>query len=358
MFENDLPSVTRRQFASGLAVAGIVGTLPSHSLARAAGAPDPLSAVDPELRPALLKLLPEIEKEVYTAQTLPAMRQLAKQYAVPPGPEPAYREQLIPGRAGRPAVRTYVINEKKGGAPRGAILHIHGGGYILGSALEAVRKLQQIARTLDCVIVTVDYRLAPETQFPGSLEDNYAALRWLHDHAAALGVDRAHIAVLGESAGGGHAAALAIAARDRGEVPIRLQALVYPMLDDRTGSTRHPPAWIGAYMWKADANVFGWSSLLGVPAGSAKVPTGAVPARCMDLSGLPPTFIAVGSVDLFVEEDIEYARRLVQAGVPTELLVLPGAYHGFDNLVPDARSSVLFRRALEAALGNALAVSL
>lgn len=121
---------------------------------------------------------------------------------------------------------------------------------------------------------------------------------------------------------------LAIAARDRGEVPIAFQALTYPMLDDRTGSTVHKPPQQGAILWKPESNRFGWTSLLGVPAGSAKVPPGSVPAREHNLKGLPPTFIGVGSIDLFVDEDVDYARRLLDSGVFVDLVVSPGGFHG------------------------------
>jgi acetyl esterase/lipase len=171
------------------------------------------------------------------------------------------------------------------------VVFIHGGGYILGSAMAEAAQAQSLALELDCVVVSVDYRLAPETKFPGSLEDNYSALRFMHKNAADLGVDAKRIAVVGGSAGGGHAATLAIAARDRGEFPLCYQVLLYPMLDDHTGSTKMPPPFIATYGWNAEQNKLGWTSLLGVPAGSVSVPKGAVPARVEDLSGLPPTFI-------------------------------------------------------------------
>lgn len=146
---------------------------------------------------------------------------------------------------------------------------------------------------------------------------------------------------------------LAIAARDRGEVPIAFQLLIYPMLDDRTGSSRQVPPYIGAYVWGPASNRFGWSSLLGVPAGSRTVSAGAVPARVANLAGLPPAFIGVGSIDLFVAEDLEYARRLIDSGVPTELCVVPGAYHGFDIFAPEASVSKAFRASWSAALARA-----
>ena len=251
-------------------------------------------------------------------------------------------------------MHVYVINAgDASGGPRAAIVHIHGGGFITGDAKSAIRSLQETALALNCVIVTVDYRLAPETRFPGSLEDNYAALKWLYANASELGVDRNRIAVMGESAGGGHAAMLAIAARDRGEVPLIYQALIYPMLDDRTGSTRKMPPYMGMVIWSADDNRYGWTSLLGVPAGSRKVPYGSVPARVENLNGLPPAFIGVGSIDLFADEDVEYARRLLNAGISTELHVVPGAFHAFD-IMPGGRVSSQFRDALMNALQEAL----
>ena len=159
----------------------------------------------------------------------------------------------------------------------------------------------------------------------------------------------------GSSAGGGHAASLAIHARDRNEVPIVFQLLIYPQMDDRTGSTRPAPPAIGNFLWTASANRFAWNSLLGVPAGSSGVPAGAVPARVASVNGLPPAWIGVGSIDLFVEEDMEYARRLVHAGVATELFVMPGAFHGFDLLVPDAEASRQFSASWKSALRKAFA---
>jgi acetyl esterase/lipase len=160
---------------------------------------------------------------------------------------------------------------------------------------------------------------------------------------------------MGESAGGGHAATLAIAARDRKEVPLLYQALIYPMLDDRTGTTRQVPPHVGRLVWTPDANRGGWTALLGVPAGAPQAPEGAVPARVANVAGLPPAFIGVGDIDLFVEEDIAYAQRLVNAGVPVELHVIPGAFHAFDVFEPNAPVTVRFRAALITALKGAFA---
>ena len=154
----------------------------------------------------------------------------------------------------------------------------------------------------------------------------------LYANAASIGADPTKIAVMGESAGGGHAALLAITARDRGEVPLCFQCLIYPMLDDRTGTSRAVPPFIGTLIWTPEKNRFGWESFLGTAAGKASAPTGAVPARVASLKGLPPAFIGVGTLDLFLDEDIDYAKRLNAAGVMTELNVVPGAFHGFDAI--------------------------
>jgi acetyl esterase/lipase len=260
-------------------------------------------------------------------------------------------ERHVPGPPGAAKVRLWVVDPAPSEEGKPVLLHMHGGFMMPDPML--LPPLQGIATDCHCVVVSVDYRLAPETRYPGSPEDNYAALKWVHAHAEELGIDRSRIAVGGESAGGGHAASLAIHARDRNEVRIVFQLLIYPTLDDRTGSTRPAPPAIGHFMWTASANRFAWISLLGVPAGSSKVPVAAVPARVPSVAGLPPAWIGVGSIDLFAEEDMEYARRLVHAGVATELLVVPGAFHGFDLLAPDAEASKQFSASWKSALRKA-----
>jgi len=352
---------SRREFLRNTLKAGIaLGISPALLSAQPSQAPtppstvppsDPYAAVDPELIPAL-EALPKL---ILNNQTLPQIR---RQEAVPPplpAPAPQPVDRRIPGPPGAPELRLIIVDPAPGEKGRPALLHTHGGGYVARSAALSVHFLQTVAQACNCVVVSVEYRLAPETRFPGSLEDNYTALRWLYTNADALGVDRKRIAVGGESAGGGHSAALAIVARDRKEFPVVFQLLIYPMLDDRTGTSRAVPPHIGEFVWTAQSNVFGWTSLLGVPAGSPKVPTGAVPARVEDLSGLPPAFIIVGAIDLFVEEDIDYARRLIAAGVPTELHVVPGAYHAYDLLVPKAAVTTRFNEYWTTALRRAFA---
>lgn len=341
-------------FAGSAWLGGIgLGQAPQASSPASVSAGDPLSYVNPEFRPFVEHLMKAAPNGFqFNASTLPLIRKSDEGDVRPTLPSPVVEEKMIPGSAGAPDVRVYVVGATPG-ASKPAVLHIHGGGYIVGSAAESKRDIQQISITHDCVVVSVDYRLAPETIFPGALEDNYAALRWLCTHAKELGVDTKRIAIKGESAGGGHAAALAIAARDRGEFSICLQVLIYPMLDDRTGSTNRVPPYLGHFLWTEQSNRFGWSSLLGVPAGSANVPPNSVPARVSSVSGLAPAFIGVGSIDLFCPEDITYASRLVMAGISTELHVVPGAFHAFDILVPAAPLSVQFSAAWNAALKRA-----
>jgi acetyl esterase/lipase len=314
-----------------------------------------LAYVHPELRRAfraLAKVAPVSPQAALEQQR--KSRKLNLKFSA----EPVVEAKSIPGARDAPDVDIYIITPALSDPNKGlrpAILHMHGGGFMFGTAQVSVPRLQVLARELDCIIVSVDYRLAPETRFPGALEDNYAALKWLHTHAENLGVDAKRIAILGESAGGGHAAMLAIAARDRAEVPIIYQALIYPMLDDRTGSRHKVPPHRGEVSWTAEQNRFGWGALLGKPAGSFSVPYGSVPARVADLRGLPPAFIGVGTLDLFFDEDVAYAKRLIDAGVLTELHIVPGAFHSFESAVPAASLSRRFHAELTGALAGVFA---
>jgi acetyl esterase/lipase len=230
--------------------------------------------------------------------------------------------------------------------PGPALLWIHGGGYVIGTAQQDDELCRRFARVLGVTVAAVDYRLAPEHPYPAPLEDCYAALTWL---AALPAVDPARIAIGGASAGGGLAAALALLARDRGEVTPALQVLAYPMLDDRSGSTPENPNY---RLWGPKSNRFGWAAYLG-----NADPKVAVPARHEDLSGLPPAWIGVGTHDLFHDEDVAYAARLTAAGVPCQIETVPGAFHGFDLVVPKAVVSKAFFASQCASLRSALAVT-
>ena len=298
--------------------------------------------VDPELL-AALEAMPSRAITVENLAEVRAMR--AQMLAAAPPPtvtDVDVSERRIPGPPGAPDVRVLIYAPRHAAGPLAGFLHIHGGGYIMGQPEMTDARNRLLAREIGCVVVSVDYRLAPETAFPGAVEDCYAALRWLHAEADALGVDTARIAIGGESAGGGLAAALALLARDRGEAPLAFQLLIYPMLDDRTGTTVEPSPTVGEFGWNRRSNRFGWASLLGRVPGGADTSPYAAAARAEDLTGLPPAYIAVGTLDLFLEENIEYARRLMRAGVPTELHVYPGAYHGFQGVAPEARISKAF----------------
>ena len=356
--ENDLTN--RRDFliesaAAAATVAGFATRSVAGALTRSSqpmGSPDSMEIVNPELRPALEQVSQFLSGLKYDDASLPEIRRLMGTTSPAPRESPPVTEHLIAGANGQPDVRVYVAGDSAGSS-KPALLHIHGGGYVVYRAKDSLRAIQEIAVTHDCVVVTVDYRLAPETRFPGSLEDIYAALRWVYHRAKDLGVDTRRIAVKGESAGAGHAAALAVAVRNRKEFSLCLQVLEYPMLDDRTGSTKHLPKQFGRYVWNPEANRFGWTSLLGVPAGSPRVPENAVPARVKDLTGLAPAFIGVGSIDLFAPEDIKYAQRMMMAGNAVELIVVPDAYHGFDVLAPDASVSRQFTVAWNQAIRRA-----
>jgi acetyl esterase/lipase len=284
--------------------------------------------IDPELLP-LLEVFPTL---TLTRETLAQQREMMAQslFAAPKTvlPEVETVERRVPGPAGAPEVRVLVYRPRAEGERRPALLHIHGGGYILGSPDMSDARNALLAKQLDCVIVSVDYRLAPETPFPGPVEDCYAALKWLHANAAELGVDAGRIAIGGESAGGGLAAALGLLARDRGEIPVVFQWLHFPMLDDRTVLRETSPS-LGEFVWTQASNRFGWTALLGREPGGEGISPYAVPARAERLAGLPPTFLHVGALDLFLAENLEYARRLASEGVPVELHVYPGAFHGF-----------------------------
>jgi acetyl esterase/lipase len=311
--------------------------------------------VDPELAP-MLDTFPLV---VLNREQLPLIRAgMAEMFAQRAAAAPAFptiqvSERHVPGPLGAPEVRVLVYLPKHAPQPLPALLWIHGGGYVIGSAEQDDLTVKAIVSEIGCAAVSVDYRLAPETTHPGPVEDCYVALTWLHAHAGELGVDVGRIAIGGASAGGGLAAGLGLLNRDRGEVPLAFQLLISPMLDDRTVTHSDPHPHTGEFMWTHDSNHFGWSSLLGQELGGEGVPPYAAAARAEDLAGLPPTYISVGALDLFLEEDMEYARRLIRAGVPTELHVYPGAYHGF-SMVPDAQVTQASARDIISALRRAL----
>jgi len=307
--------------------------------------------VDPELQP-FLDVFPNL---VLSHEALPGIRELMASMAVLGDPSEhgvSRREISVPGLNGAPDVRCLVYENSEATGPRPAFFHIHGGGYIGGTVEGSDQRNTQVAAQLGVTVVSVEYRLAPEHPYPAPLDDCAAALAWLFDNAADLKIDPTRIAVGGDSAGGGLAAALVQRTHAEGKYAIAFQHLVYPMLDDRTTAPDvTPDPLTGEFVWTADANKFGWASYLADATPAAP----AVPARTTSVEGLPPTWIGVGGLDLFLDEDIAYARRLTAAGIATELQIYPAAYHGF-VFVQDAAVSQRFERDYLGSLGRGLGV--
>jgi triacylglycerol lipase len=298
---------------------------PTTSDGGGAAAVDVRGLLDPDLQPILAGFeLPPLDAEGIAALRSASFKFDGLSDAVVRTEHVVPADPPVPVRVHRPATA-------EGNLP--AMLTIHGGGYVMGTYDIDDPMLDRVCSTIDIVGVSVEYRLAPETQYPGPLEDCYAALRWTFEHAEELGIDRDRIGIYGLSAGGGLAAALALLARDRGKVPVAFQLLDCPMLDDRqsTPSIRAD----GLYVWGAGSNEFGWRSYLGELYGSDDVSGYAAAARATDLAGLPPACVVVGAIDGFRDEDIDYSLRLNQAGVPCELHVIAGLPHAY-LLAPDA----------------------
>jgi acetyl esterase/lipase len=243
----------------------------------------------------------------------------------------------------RPTVSVRVHRDKAASGNLPCIYWVHGGGLVVGSNIGDDPRFDKWCPALNCVGVSVEYELAPESKYPGPLEDCYAGLAWVHANAQELGIDVNRIGIGGSSAGAGLASGLALLARDRGELPIAFQALIYPMLDDRQITTSSQ--WADP-IWPPQANRFGWDSYLGDLSGDA-VPIYAAAARATQLQNLPPTFICVGALDGFSDEDVDYSTRLRHAGVPCELHVYPGAPHGFDSVTPNSAVAQRAARELE-----------
>ncbi|MBB5366675.1 MULTISPECIES: alpha/beta hydrolase [unclassified Janthinobacterium] len=280
------------------------------------------------------------------AQLFPASAQAA---------DTPHEERMITGGPGGKQLRLLIHRPQQAvDQPLPAILFLHASGFISGTPDMFSKANQAMAQQHQALVLSVQYRLAPESPFPAPLHDAYAALAWLVKHAQELGIDPARIIVMGESAGGGLAAMLALLARDRGQYRLAGQVLIYPMLDPRTGGVDAPvqnPT-TGEFVWTASHNQFAWSALRGEKVDEAWQPYFA-PALAQSLTALPPTFIAVGALDLFLEEDVAYALRLSRAGVPVETHVYPGAIHGFDFV--DSAVATQYHADLAAALSRLLA---
>ncbi|MEA2177578.1 MAG: hypothetical protein QOG77_875 [Solirubrobacteraceae bacterium] len=314
--------------------------------------------IHPELREglALYEALGFASTDL-SGETLTTMRTTAAELFaavmadIPPNDRVVREDKVAPGPGGDVPVRVHRSIDAPGTLP--ALLWIHGGGMIFGSIDQDDLTCDAYAEAVGCVVVNVEYRLAPEHPHPTPVQDCYAALAWMAENAAELGIDPARIAVGGASAGGGLAAGTVLMARDRGGPDVAFQLLVYPMLDDRD-ATPSAQEFGGILSWGREHNVSGWAAYLGDRAGGADVDHYAAPARATDLSGLPPALIQVGELEVFRDEDIDYATRLLRAGVPTELHVYPGGFHAWDMAAPQATMSLRMVEERVAALRVAL----
>ncbi|MEO3872427.1 alpha/beta hydrolase [Nonomuraea sp. B12E4] len=312
--------------------------------------------LDPEIRAALERTpMPAFDMSRMTLEELLGHRaQLGAMLAAMPRPDTdvVIEDRRVPGPDGDPDVRVRIYQPPGQGPGRPALYWIHGGGMILGAPEGDDPTMIGFVERLGCVVVSVDYRLAPDHPHPAPVEDCYAGLAWTAKAAGELGIDLTRLAVGGASAGGGLAAATVLLARDRGGPDVAFQFLVCPMLDDRN-ITPSSHEFTQAVVWDRAANLFGWTALLGDRVGAEDVSPYAAPARAADLAGLPPAFIDVGELEVFRDEDMDYALRLARAGVSTEFHLYPGAFHGFDGMVPDTELSRRARAARLAALKRA-----
>jgi acetyl esterase/lipase len=259
-------------------------------------------------------------------------------------------ENTISGPTGHPDVQITITRprQRSGGMP--TIFYIHGGGMVLGNRFMDAKMTDRWAEIHGALVISVEYRLAPEYSAPAPGDDCFTAWEWMIKNAASLQIDTSRIVLAGNSAGGGLAAVTAQRVLDNGGQQPILQLLVYPMLDDRTVNAldikKH-------HVWTTESNRFGWTAYLGCAPGSEQIPNYTVPARREDLRGLPDAWIGIGDQDLFYKEDVTYAERLRAAGVEVTLDVVKGAFHGSENLFPKAGPSKMFVRFQDAALQKA-----
>ena len=310
-----------------------------------------IAAVAPELRhPQLM-----VSMSLRTDSSLQAGRRLIDALSRQAGKLIAegvdVRTEMVPSKAGEPPVRTLVYEPSGRVSRSAALLWIHGGGLVMGRPEMNHELCSRIAEELSIVVVSVDYRLAPEDPFPAGLDDCVRALEFMHEHADALRIDPERVAVGGGSAGGGLAACVAQVATDRGDLPVRFQLLQYPMLDDRT-----PLRDTDALLWTNTSNEYAWTAYLNHPPREHEGRAYASASRRVDFRGLPAAWVGVGDIDLFHDECVDYVERLEAAGVPVQFDVVPGMYHGAEAIRPEAPTTVGFIDGMLAALAAGLGV--
>jgi acetyl esterase/lipase len=286
-----------------------------------------LTPVHPELR-RQAALFPPLFLNRWTVRPFQWLTAVTPKSRAPEGIR--VDDVTIPGEDQGQRIRLRIYKPVDAKPDSAVLLWMHGGGLIIGRPQQNDRALFDLVRELGIVVVSVDYRLAPQHPFPAPLGDCHTALKWVHAQCKDLGIDPDRIAIGGESAGGGLAASLVQLAHDTGEIRPAFQLLIYPMLDDRS-ALRTDVAHSELLTWTQRNNRFGWESYLGRSCGSEDLPPYAVPARRTDFTGLPPAWIGVGTLDLFHDEDVAYVRRLEDAGVACHLVTVAGAFHGFDQ---------------------------
>ncbi len=310
--------------------------------------------LDPESQAALELLLQALPGGFNAIPDIVARRatveQMLAMMEIPENPNVAKDDRTVPGPAGEPDISVRIYRPRNATGTLPGIYYIHGGGMVLGTVAGEDATASLLCDEVNAVVVSVEYRLAPEHPHPAPVEDCYAGLVWTADNAAELGIDPDRLAIYGGSAGGGLTIATAMLARDRGGPALRFMMPIYPMIDDtNTTASSHEITDVG--IWDRDANLEAWGWYLG----GKEADQYAAPARAQDLAGLPPAFIDVGTADLFRDEDIAFAQRLMQAGVPCELHINPGSYHASETFAPEAALSQRIRDMRIDALRRALA---
>lgn len=312
--------------------------------------------VDPELADAL-KALPIGPAGLFDLTDIPGTREALRSFPADEDESlPVSVEEYHASRPNGPDVPIRLLRPQGADGPLPVLLWFHGGGQVLGFAAQDDFWLKPFSLAAGCAIAAVDYRLAPETPAPGAAEDGFAAYRWLGQEADRLGLDGTRIGIAGQSGGGGIAAATTLLIRDRDASAPLFQSLLYPMIDDRN-LTPSSQEITDLGIWDRATNILAWQAILGGRQGADDVSPYSAPARAEDLSGLPPTFVAVGELDCFRDEDLAFATRLREHGVPVELHLYPGAYHAFDLFAPNSRLGMSLQRSWLSYVSHRFAVA-